>query len=94
MATDEREWTLVREADFVEGRVFSGPVTEGSQVVVGELARIAEANHGEAAWHPESPGEWRCAEALVRRGLLSRQAQRGRKPFTLTAHGMEVGCAL
>lgn len=54
-----------------------------------ELASVAN-SHGEAGWHPETPGEWRCAEALVRRGLLSRQAKRGEQPFRITRAGLEA----
>jgi len=54
-----------------------------------ELVEIANA-HGEAFWHPESAGEWRCAEAMVRRGLLSRQVERGKQPFVLTRAGLEA----
>lgn len=58
-----------------------------------ELAQIADTNYGEASWGPESPGEWRCAEALERRGLLRRNVSRGRRPFSLTPEGLEAGRA-
>jgi hypothetical protein len=48
----------------------------------------------ECAWGPESPGLWRCAEALVDRGLLQRNVGRGGRPFSLTAKGYEVGRCL
>lgn len=41
-------------------------------------------------WHPSTPGEWRCAEALVRRGLLTRTPTAGTQPFELNARGREV----
>lgn len=54
-----------------------------------ELAAIGR----EAAWGPESSGEWRCAEALERRGLLQRNVSRGSRPFSLTRDGYEAGLA-
>lgn len=58
------------------------------------LAAIAEGNYGEAYWWPETSGEWRCAEALVRRGLLRSNPNRGQQPFALTKKGYDVGWAL
>ena len=55
-----------------------------------ELADIGP----EAGWGPGSPGEWRCAEALARRGLLKRNASKNYKAFSITAEGYEVGRAL
>jgi hypothetical protein len=52
-----------------------------------ELAEIGP----EAAWGPESSGEWRCAEALERRGLLQRNVSRGSRPFALTSEGYAIG---
>jgi hypothetical protein len=51
-----------------------------------ELADIGP----EAAWGPASVGEWRCAEALERRGLVTRNP-RGPRPFVITPKGYEVG---
>lgn len=34
MPETPRTWTLVREGEYVEGRVFTGPVTDGSQSVL------------------------------------------------------------
>jgi len=54
-----------------------------------ELAGVANPD-GEAFWRPENAGEWRCAEAMERRGLLSRQIKRGQQPFALTRAGREA----
>lgn len=49
----------------------------------------------DAGWGPESPGEWRCAEALERRGLLRRNVSRGAgRPFSFTETGWRVACDL
>lgn len=48
-----------------------------------ELADIAERGHGEAYWHPETPGEWACARALARKGLVTHNPSRGVQPYTL-----------
>ena len=53
-----------------------------------ELASVAK--NGEAFWRPETAGEWRCAEAMKRRGLLARQIKRGQQPFALTKAGLEA----
>lgn len=41
-------------------------------------------------WHPSSPGEWRCAEALSRRGLLDHIPSSGFPPYELNAKGRAV----
>lgn len=53
-----------------------------------ELKEIAARNHGEAYWYPNSAGEWRCAEALSRRGLLERHFRP--HAFAVTAAGLEA----
>jgi hypothetical protein len=58
-----------------------------------ELLTIYE-SRGSAAWGPESPGEWSCARALERKGLLSRNVSRGHLPYTLTERGREVAAVL
>lgn len=56
---------------------------------LGELVEIADAGHGEAHWQPSTPGEWRCAEALARRGFLSLNVS-GWRRFSLTVIGREA----
>ena len=53
------------------------------------LRELAEYGR-EAGWGPESSGEWRCAEALARRGLLKRNVSEGYKPFSFTDEGYAV----
>lgn len=48
----------------------------------------------EAGWGPVNAGEWRCAEALERRGLLRRNVSQGMRPFSFTPEGYEVACGL
>lgn len=55
-----------------------------------ELAEIADRNYGDAFWGPETPGEWRCAEALERRGYLKRHVSGGGRPFELTPEGYDA----
>lgn len=66
---------------------MSKPLTPTMEHHLREMAAVGP----ECAWGPESSGLWRCAEALVDRGLLRRNVSRGSRPFTLTPKGYEVG---
>jgi hypothetical protein len=44
-------------------------------------------------WHPANAGEWACAQALERKGLLNHHVARGQKPYELNAEGRRVALA-